>query len=145
MLQFCNITAGYYLNHWLLHTIFCPLSACWIKTNSMIYVPIMFCPLTVYAFKKFSTLIEILQIRLCHFYTNFDWDHFTVFWISSKLIELDRCCLRCLLANLKGFILVTDFSMIWLVFWKVLYDSKFMGRRDKKNSFMSLQLICICF
>ena len=49
MLQFCNITAGCYLNHWLLHTIFCLLSACWIKTNGMIYIPIMFCPLTVYA------------------------------------------------------------------------------------------------
>ena len=48
MLQFCNITAGCYLNHWLWHTIFCLLSACWIKTNGMIYIPIMFCPLTVY-------------------------------------------------------------------------------------------------
>ena len=47
MLQFCNITAGCYLNHRLLHTIFCLLSACWIKTNHMIYIPIMFCPLTV--------------------------------------------------------------------------------------------------
>ena len=47
MLQFCNITAGCYLNHWSLHTIFCLLSACWIKTNGMIYIPIMFCPLTV--------------------------------------------------------------------------------------------------
>ena len=47
ILQFCNITAGCYLNHWLLHTIFCLLSACWIKTNGMIYIPIMFCPLTV--------------------------------------------------------------------------------------------------
>ena len=37
MLQFCNITAGCYLNHWLLHTIFCLQSACWIKTNGMIY------------------------------------------------------------------------------------------------------------
>ena len=39
MLQFCNITAGCYLNHWSLHTIFCLLSAYWIKTNGMIYIP----------------------------------------------------------------------------------------------------------
>ena len=47
MLWFCNITAGCYLNHWLLHTIFCLLSACWIKTNGMTCIPIMFFPQTV--------------------------------------------------------------------------------------------------
>ena len=47
ILQFCNITASCYLNHLLLHTIFCLLSAYWIKTNGMIYIPIMCCPLTV--------------------------------------------------------------------------------------------------
>ena len=38
MLHFCNITAGCYLNRWLLHTIFCLLSVCWIKTNGCIYL-----------------------------------------------------------------------------------------------------------
>ena len=37
------------------------------------------------------------------------------FKISSNHIELDRGSLRRQLANLKGFILVTDFSMIWYV------------------------------
>ena len=46
MLQFYNISAGCYLNHWLLHKIFCLLSACWIKTNGMTYIPFMYCPLT---------------------------------------------------------------------------------------------------
>ena len=62
MLQFCNITAGCYLNHWLLHTIFCLLSACWIKTNGMIYIPIMFCPLTEQCrFKWYQIAAMFLQ------------------------------------------------------------------------------------
>ena len=46
-LQFCNITAGCNFDHQLLHTIFCLLTVTWIKTNGMIFIPIMFCPLTV--------------------------------------------------------------------------------------------------
>ena len=62
MLQFCNITAGCYLNHWLLHTIFCLLSVCWIKINSMIYIPIMFCPLTVNVFLRSATFNLLTSI-----------------------------------------------------------------------------------
>ena len=68
MLQFCNITAGYNFNLQLLLTVFCFLSACWIKTNSMIYMPIVFCPLTVELSKSvfwIKVLYWSLDIRYC--------------------------------------------------------------------------------
>ena len=52
MLIFCKITAGYNFNHQLLHTRFYLYSVSWIKANGMIYIPIMFCPLTVLLFEK---------------------------------------------------------------------------------------------
>ena len=53
-----------------------------------------------------------ISISLLPFHTIFNQYHFTLFWITSKQIELDRCGLRSLLANSKGFIYVTYFSMI---------------------------------
>ena len=46
--QLCNLTAGCNFNNQLLITAFCLISLGWIKTNWVIYIPIVFCPLTVY-------------------------------------------------------------------------------------------------
>ena len=46
--QLCNLTAGCNFNNQLLFTVFCSTSVGWIKTNGVIYVPILFCPLTVF-------------------------------------------------------------------------------------------------
>ena len=45
--QLCNLTAGCNFNNQLLFTAFCSTSVGWIKTNGVIYIPIVFCPLTV--------------------------------------------------------------------------------------------------
>ena len=47
--QLCNLTAGCNFNNQLLFTAFCLTSVCWIKTNGVIYIPIVFCPLTVHS------------------------------------------------------------------------------------------------
>ena len=49
--QLCNLTAGCNFNNQLLFTVFCSTSVGWIKTNWVIYIPIVFCPLTVYISK----------------------------------------------------------------------------------------------
>ena len=74
MLQFCNSTAGCYLNYWLLHTTFCLLSVYWIKTNSMIYIPIMFCPLTDLVICALTSLIfqvPAARINLIYIFWSF--------------------------------------------------------------------------
>ena len=41
----------------------------------------------------------------CDVYMNlFFWYHFTLFFITCKRVELDRCGVRCLLANSESFI-----------------------------------------
>ena len=63
--QLCNLTAGCNFNNQLLFTAFCSTSVGWIKTNGVIYIPIVFCPLTVYASGKLSDrLTAITSERL---------------------------------------------------------------------------------
>ena len=45
--QLCNLTASCNFNNQLLFIAFCSTSMSWIKTNGVIYIPIVFCPLTV--------------------------------------------------------------------------------------------------
>ena len=45
--QLCNLTAGCNFNNQLLFSAFCSTSVGWIETNGVIYIPIVFCPLTV--------------------------------------------------------------------------------------------------
>ena len=61
------------------------------------------------AFKSFFTLNGIFQFCFYHLYTIFKWYHFILHWITYKCIEIDKCDLRRLLANLKGFNYVTNF------------------------------------
>ena len=59
--QLYNLTAGCNFNNQLLFSAFCLASVGWIKTNGVIYIPIVFCPLTVeYSDMKYYHNISIL-------------------------------------------------------------------------------------
>ena len=61
-----------------------------------------------------------ILISLLPFHTILKHYHFPLFLITSKQVELGWCRLHRVLANLKGFIYVTDFSMIRWVSFRVL-------------------------
>ena len=82
--ELCNLTVGCNFNNQLLFTAFCSVSVGWIKTNGVIYIPIVFCPLTVYV-----TLNHALEwnnlLSIDNLFRNSPWkiisnpDHWTKF------------------------------------------------------------------
>ena len=64
--QFCSITAGCNLNNQLLFTAFCLLSVGWIKAHRVHFLPIVFCPLTVYIMLEFDFFDENDRLVVSH-------------------------------------------------------------------------------
>ena len=80
----------------------------------------------------------MFQFCFCHFFI-FEFYHFTIFKITSKRIELERCGLRRQLVNLKGYIYVTNFFMICWVSLE-LFGAKPNKTRDQENCEKGLEL-----
>ena len=81
-LQFWNITAGCNFDHQLLQTRFYLFTVTWIKADGGIYVPIMFCPLTVtqhYEVRK--TILHHLQNN-----TMMKWSRWRWSWNNNDTI-----------------------------------------------------------
>ena len=72
MLQFCNITAGCYLNHWSLHTIFCLLSVCWIKINGICFVHWLY---IIWVNHGDCILSELITVQLNRSWVQWEWTH----------------------------------------------------------------------
>ena len=89
--QLCNLTAGCNFNNQLLITAFCSTSVGWIKTNRVIYIHIVFCPLTVEGSFKctFIFCLNLIQLSI-----SADWNPILVdptnspWCISSQTVYL---------------------------------------------------------
>ena len=69
--QLCNLTAGCNFNNQLLFTAFCSASVGWIKTNGVIYIPIVFYPLTVKItdFHVRTSWVQHVKVRSANVFT----------------------------------------------------------------------------